>query len=198
MAAIAVGKMALPVKVCRVCGIDKRADDFHVRKESGALRGECKQCISAINKARCAPVDNRRRVAAWIKVNPERHLANQRNFYHRHRKHLKGALSATLRSKKAWCKKNGIPFAITAVDVVDLFHAQDGKCVLTGRPMVWGGNECRRDTLSIDRIEGHLGYVPGNIRLLTYQANFARNQFSDDELFEFCRAVLKHKRIRNQ
>jgi len=64
---------------------------------------------------------------------------------------------------------------------------------LTGRDLLVGSKGQKRDSISIDRIEPAKGYVLGNVRLVTYQANMARGQFPDDELFSFCEAVLARR-----
>jgi len=190
MAELELKTRSAPVKTCKRCGEEKSVEEFHIRRERGVPRAECKACYRAAVTARRDPEDNRRRVKEWIRANPEKHLAHGRQSYKRARQDLTKSLGYLLRSKRAYCKKSDIPFTITVHDIVALYHAQDGRCGLTGRRLLWGRKGMRRDTLSIDRIDGALGYVPGNIRLLTYQANFARNQFSDEELFEFCCAVL--------
>jgi hypothetical protein len=69
---------------------------------------------------------------------------------------------------------------------------QEGKCALTGRKMTLGesGTKKDKDLLSVDRINHNLPHVKGNVRLVTYQANLARNIFTDEELLEFCWDVV--------
>ena len=94
--------------------------------------------------------------------------------------------------KQAECRRRKLPCDVTFASLLALYRAQDGKCALSGRPLQWGQAGQQRDTLSIDRIEAGQGYVAGNIRLVTYQVNMARGQFSDDDLVQFCRDVLAH------
>ncbi len=83
--------------------------------------------------------------------------------------------------------------SLSASDVLALFEKQNGLCALTGRPLVFGATyEQVRESLSIDRLDSNQGYVLGNIRLVTFQANFARNKYSDAELLSLCEDILRH------
>lgn len=46
---------------------------------------------------------------------------------------------------------------------------------------------------SLDRIDNSLGYTKGNVQFVSSMANMAKNQFKDDELIEFCKAVAAHR-----
>lgn len=75
-----------------------------------------------------------------------------------------------------------------------LYHKQKGLCVLTGRQLYIGGRGHSLDALSIDRKNQKKGYTIRNVRLVTWQANSARNSGSDAQLVAFCRDVLKYAR----
>ena len=51
------------------------------------------------------------------------------------------------------------------------------------------------DKASVDRIDNHKGYVPGNIQFVCMIANFAKNVFSESDLLMFCSAVAKHQEL---
>lgn len=80
----------------------------------------------------------------------------------------------------------------------DLWEAQNGKCILSGVDLVLPKN-CDRfgytgpNKASLDRINNSLGYVKGNVRFISYIANIARNGFTDEELIEFCKAVVNQQ-----
>ena len=185
--------VGIATKRCKRCGKEKPLTEFHFRPEQGQYRAECKECYRAAMNARRDPIDNRRRVKAWVQANPEKRRAQYRRNYLATRRNLRRAIGKTLTTTRSACKRRGIEVAIKADDVVALYEAQNGCCALTGRPLQWGTKGVQRDTLSIDRIDQSRGYVLSNIRLVTYQANFARNRFSDEELLEFCKAVLARR-----
>lgn len=49
-----------------------------------------------------------------------------------------------------------------------------------------------RERASLDRIDNSNGYLQGNVRFVSKIANYARNEYSDDDLLEFCNAVVNH------
>lgn len=86
--------------------------------------------------------------------------------YHRAR-HKADPTYWLLQSAKQRAKKKGIAFAITAADVKipKLCPALGVKLVVTG------GGKAGPASPSIDRIRPELGYVPGNIAVISYLAN---------------------------
>lgn len=182
-------------KRCKRCRKIKPIAEFHYRPERLRYRAECKDCYRTAMTARRDPEDNRRRVKEWQKANPEKRSAQGKRSYGRLRTDLLRSVSKTLTTTRARSRRLGIECKITGADVAALYHTQNGRCLLTGREMVWGIGAAdplgiHRDAASIDRIDQTKGYSLDNIRLVTFQANFARNRFSDDELFAFCEAVL--------
>lgn len=48
---------------------------------------------------------------------------------------------------------------------------------------------------SLDRIDNAKGYIQGNVRFITVMANLARSTFTDEQVLEFCHAVVQnHKK----
>ncbi len=85
--------------------------------------------------------------------------------------------------------------------VYDVGASQDFLCALTGVELeftrggtYWGGKWCNPNSCTIDRIDNSKGYIPGNIQLVTWQANCMRNHWALDELIDFCKDVARwHK-----
>jgi len=80
-----------------------------------------------------------------------------------------------------------VPFNIDREHLVELWDQNSGKCVLTGRTFsleAWGDKgQVNPDAPSIDRINPKLGYVKGNVRLVTYHMNISLSDFGT-ELFK--------------
>jgi hypothetical protein len=182
-------------KRCKRCRRIKPFSEFHYRPELLRYRAECKDCYRAAMNARRDPVDNRRRVQEWQKANPEKRRALSKRHYESIRTDVARWIGSNLRQTRGYCKQRGIECTLTAAEAHGLYVAQQGKCALTGRDLIFGSKGQQRDSLSIDRREAGGGYTLQNVRLVTYQANMARGQFSDDELFSFCEAVLATREV---
>lgn len=64
--------------------------------------------------------------------------------------------------------------------LIDLYYKQGGKCALTKLPMT----HKRRDlySISIDRIDSSLGYIPGNVQLVCKFINLGKSRHSNPEV----------------
>jgi len=78
----------------------------------------------------------------------------------------------------------------------EIWKKQHGKCPYTGwdleLPRTSFGWEDEPNTrrASLDRIDNSLGYVKGNVRFVSVMANYCRNEFDDENVIEFCNAVV--------
>lgn len=83
-----------------------------------------------------------------------------------------------------------------AEELRDLFLSQKGKCPITGWDLILPKGSgfipdplMRHKFASMDRINSKIGYVRGNIQFVALIANLAKNQFTMDQLKEFCVAT---------
>jgi hypothetical protein len=83
-------------------------------------------------------------------------------------------------------KKIGVPCTITIEDI-----SIPDRCPLLGTEIVVrtsekfsgkGGNHARHNSPSLDRILPELGYIKGNVWVISYKANSAKNDLTVDEL----------------
>jgi hypothetical protein len=83
---------------------------------------------------------------------------------------------------KRRAKRKDIPFDISVVDVVipDI-------CPLLDIPIMRDLGYVDDNTPSIDRIRGHLGYVKGNIWVISHKANRIKQDASLEELLLLCK-----------
>lgn len=90
-----------------------------------------------------------------------------------------------LHSARVRARKLGLPFDIT-IDDVRACVPKDGRCPITGEQFVRnegkGGGGPR--SMSLDRIFPHLGYVRGNIAVISHLANTLKNNCTDPAIFE--------------
>ena len=102
-------------------------------------------------------------------------------------------LRAIYRSTK---NKTNKDFDLTLDDLLDIWEKQNGKCIYTGwdlETISWKKRDRNPKQISIDRKDCKEGYTKDNIQLVCMIANLAKNNFGDEELFNFCKAVAENK-----
>ena len=73
-------------------------------------------------------------------------------------------------------------------DLKTIWEQQEGKCALFGHSLIlpYPKKKVNHNYLaSIDRIDHTQGYTKDNIRIICATANYARNKFTDEHLYEF-------------
>jgi hypothetical protein len=80
-------------------------------------------------------------------------------------------------SLRGRCKRKGLPFDLTAPDLAQLIPA-DRICPAIGIPIIFGG-KLSRNSPSIDRLTPSLGYVRGNIAIISHKANSMKQDCVD-------------------
>lgn len=81
------------------------------------------------------------------------------------RRRAENPKAALLERAKERATRIGLPFSLTAADV-DLPE----NCPALGIPLVRRGTRCAGSP-SLDRVQPDLGYVPGNVRVISNKAN---------------------------
>lgn len=85
-----------------------------------------------------------------------------------------------LHGAKSRAKKAGFPFSITREDVPLPTH-----CPVLGIEIQYGGGKgFNPSSPSIDKIIPALGYVPGNVRVISYRANELKKDATPEELMK--------------
>jgi len=96
---------------------------------------------------------------------------------------------AWLGSVRARAKRYGILFAITPSDIeIPKF------CPALGIRLRHGKGSKRDHWPSIDRVIPKLGYVRGNVWVISYRANKIKNESAPEELLAIYRAIIKQKK----
>jgi len=84
---------------------------------------------------------------------------------------------------------------VTLESLKEIWDSQKGICPLTGwtleLPTQSKNYKLKLRTASLDRIDNSKGYAVDNVRFVSVMFNLARNQFSDEDVIEFARAVTK-------
>ncbi|MBO0351698.1 hypothetical protein J0895_21975 [Phormidium pseudopriestleyi FRX01] len=98
-------------------------------------------------------------------------------------------------------RMKGRECSLTLEDLKQLWERQGGRCVYTGwelenPPTTNGWLQCDRHPrrASLDRIDSTQGYRLGNVQFVAVMANYAKRDFPEEKLLEFCTTVVKCRR----
>ena len=164
-----VAKVAGPnqTKVCPKCGRDLPLESYSKGNGMYGRRSICKECDHIIQNTdekramRRARRDERRRnEEGYIEKEREANLRKIISSENSYKKYL-------LRSAKQRASKQGIPFDITISDFKHIGDRQGGTY---------------EDSPSIDKIIPELGYVRGNVWVVSNKANRIKNNATLEEL----------------
>lgn len=143
-----------------------------------------KQANGKFCSARCGNnASYEKRSARWIlKANYSPKLYLQRRYY--------GIKADVKKGKRVAASKH--EFSLTLQSLFDMWDNQKGLCALTGFKMTHLA-KCRYlDTnISIDRIDSDGPYSKSNTRLVCFTANMLKRKLTDNQLLEWCQAIIK-------
>ena len=185
-------------KQCKICMNLFDITSFRMRKK---WRGNiCRMCRNAQRKERYHSIEkkddsyiknNRNRAKKWFNDNTKKHADTCRDWRN---STDKGYWTNKITSIKANCRIRGMDCSISRIDLENIYNKQNGKCPLTGRDLIKSRKKSKLDTCSVDRIDNNIGYVIGNIRLITLQSNIAKSTGTDEDLLNFCKDIIAHNK----
>jgi hypothetical protein len=82
--------------------------------------------------------------------------------------------------------KYGIPFDLEISDIII-----PDVCPLIGIPLTQNTGTVHRASPSVDRIIPELGYIRGNIQVISYKANTMKNDATPEQLLRFADWIYK-------
>ena len=145
---------------CQKCGVVKPASEFYTfsRRKCGLDR-YCRLCAAA------------------------------RSTYYRDRYMDEDAIRFKLQimasQARTRAKRDSLPYAINADYLIEHF-SDVSHCEMLGTELDWRVEGVPRpNSPSLDKIIPELGYVPGNVRVISHQANFMKNDASPALLRRF-------------
>lgn len=182
---------------CRECG--KSEFDVEFKPKANI----CKPCNSIYmkeyRKRNRAKIKGQ--VQEWKDNNRERYRESNRRHhatpegkakhYARVQKTPRTWLAHLLTSIRSRCKNPGPhdtkvgPKRVYEIDLdflVEMYNDQDGKCNLSGLPMVHKWNDLC--SISVDRVDSEVGYVVGNVQLVCKWVNLAKGSHGNGEFLE--------------
>lgn len=98
-----------------------------------------------------------------------------------------GRINTFLRSCKNSAKKRNQEFRLTRQDFIDMWKNQSGACAYTGLKMDLTPNT--DFSVSVERIDSNIGYIPENTILTTTAINRMKSNFSAEFFYKMCRDV---------
>lgn len=81
-------------------------------------------------------------------------------------------------------REKGLVFALSLADIV-----VPERCPIFGSPLEVGNGKRSENSPTLDRIEPSLGYVPGNVWVISWRANRIKNDSTLDELRQIVAAL---------
>jgi len=100
---------------------------------------------------------------------------------------IEGRSKEFLRNAKNAAVKRKQDFTVTPRDIVKCWEDQFGICAYSGREMTLKAGSL--NTVSIERIDSDIGYVPQNIVLVCQAINRMKSDFSFEDFYDLCKDV---------
>jgi len=156
---------------CTQCSQEKDASHFSWRNDGShkRLTSRCKECRRLNYKEN--PQHNRDRSREYYDTNKLVILEGLKQ-----RRRMNPVLSL-LHAAKARSKRLGVPFDLQESDVV-----VPEICPVLGIPLIVNDGKCGPNSPTLDRVIGALGYVRGNVVVVSFKANTIKNDATLDEL----------------
>jgi hypothetical protein len=176
------------MKTCSTCKEAKEENQFSKKTDSrDGLNSRCKDC-------------DKKAVSRWREENPDKAKAStdrwntenydllrsrQKAYYQKNSVQIMDQMKQFLKDNpehgllklaRQRCKKSGVPCTITKEDIVI-----PEFCPIFGVRLEFSDMTNRDNSPSLDRIIPELGYIPGNVAVISYRANRIKNEGSSDE-----------------
>lgn len=98
---------------------------------------------------------------------------------------------------KKSASRRGLWVIVNREEAYDIFVRQKGRCALSGRVITLATTnrewKDRQDNhASLDRIDSNKDYTRDNVQWVLKEVNVSKNNMTDEEYIEVCKAVVKH------
>jgi hypothetical protein len=126
-----------------------------------------------------------------LKYSKENYLRTKEIVKLRHKKRYynnNNLPSIILERAKRRSKKYNLPFNI---DISDIIIPEFCPVLEIKLERNYGGS-ANDNSPSLDKIIPYLGYVKGNIRVISHKANTMKNNATEEELKLFCKNIINH------
>ena len=127
----------------------------------------------------------------WARENKERVSKQQKES----KRTLNGKFANLITTSKYRCKISKRDHTIDVEYIRNLYIQQNGKCAITGIDMIIRGDICAANSpysISLDRIDSNLGYIPGNVWLVCTGINLMKSRLSMNQFIDFCKKTVEN------
>lgn len=169
------------MKKCTKCKKEKSLDDFYksIQTKDG-YDYMCKQCRTDYTKQYRSKINanRRKKLATNFEYRISHNKKKMEKYWEEREKHIYYSTRSTAKIKN-------IPFNIEKEDIIIPEY-----CPLLNVKLDKG-----RYSPSIDKIIPELGYIKGNVRIISKKANTMKNDGSINELLEFAKNIKTYLNI---
>lgn len=165
------------MKICNKCKIEKPLIEFPVRKYNSGKIGVEPNCKECKRKSHREHLRKKRATDSNRKDERQRDLQRRQAFPEK---------EMWMRAKKRAYKKN-ISFTISVNDII-----MNKSCPLLGIPLIVQTGGATDNSPSLDRIDTTLGYVPGNVAVISRLANIMKAHADKSLLLKFASNISNY------
>ena len=184
----------METKQCTKCGEVKEISEFH--KKKAGRHSHCKSCVKEYYKANADKIKEYKK--EYYKANADKIKEYKKEYRKANADKIKedkkeyyktNADECVLAAIKQRAKKKELPFDLELKDILGVTH-----CPVFGWELkrsssgVSGGSP---NSPSVDRKIPELGYVKGNIQILSMKANTMKQDATPEELIQFAEWILR-------
>jgi hypothetical protein len=186
------------MKKCGKCKQEKSLDEFYSNKSrTDGKSSWCKTCDlqKHKNSYEANPEAARQKTSEYRKNNLSSVVAANKEYRHNNKDKVaqwnqNRPLAVKLISgAKGRAKKRQIPFGLVPDDI---FIPE--TCPILGIKLVVNKGKCDFNSPTLDCIIPHLGYVPGNVAVISFKANTMKSNASLEELKSLVTWLEKQQR----
>ncbi len=160
----AASSTGTPLRICSACGVPKPADSYKPRC------GRCPDCLRTYGTEYARLARQRENQRRWAANNKDRKRAQGRAWRDRNPEYQ------LLRGARKRAEAKGIPFDLSVEDISIPSH-----CPVLGMPLVFATGQPRDNSPTLDRVVPELGYVRGNVAVISFRANTIKLNGTADE-----------------
>lgn len=174
----------MEMKVCTKCNKKLRVTDFEFRKDTNKYRNICKQCRLI------------QRYGSETESERKSRLGKMKERYNSNSKEYKDSVTEMRRnnpervmlySAKRRAARDKLPFDLEESDIVIPKY-----CPILGIELDYTNKNTRENSPSLDKIIPELGYVKGNVEVISCRANRIKSDATIDEIEAILNYFKRH------